>query len=217
MAANQSQSESRRFFKLIAKAEKTNGKQAIVEVVKNGEDYVQDQWFSSISGFAKHSEVKSFEFEGATKKKCVLTLEDEDGVYQLEFTFNFATYGLINSMLAADFTQRVDIGAWIKTDKATKKSNVGASIRYEGEKENIKWSLEPKDCPKGVEYFTPAKEKKVDYTNVSDFWEAKFLEVCASINSKKHTIAKNEPKQPVVPVAATDADLVGDLDSDLPF
>jgi hypothetical protein len=187
MGANQSSNESRRFFKLIAKSEKTNGKQAIVEVVKDGDAYVSGEFYSSLSGFIESAEIKEFVFENETKKKCVLTISDEDGVYQLEYTFNFCTYGLINSMLAADLTKRLEVCAWVNKDRF-----VGAGLRYEGSREMIKWLIELGKTPKGIRYKTPSGKEEVDYTNVQKYWEERFISIGEKLKGINHSIEKKQ-------------------------
>jgi hypothetical protein len=181
MGANLGTQEKRRYFKLIAKAEKAepNGYKVIVEVVKKGDKYEQGEWFKSLSGYIIKAEIKEFEFEKAMKKKCILEIMDADEICQLEFTFNFATYGLINALMNTDFTKKVDIKGWIGQN-----GFVGAGISYDGENDLINWALSLENTPKGISYQTPAGETKTDYANVSKFWEQNFKDkVC--VNAKR--------------------------------
>jgi hypothetical protein len=175
MGANKGSNESVSYFKLIAKAEKANTeeKMAIVQVAKNAKgDYVQTDWFRSLSGFITKLEIKEFEFEGATKEKFIMHIEDADGICQLEFTNNMATQGLINGMLNADLTKEVEVSAWI-----SKKGYVGAGIKYKNATENIDWAIALDDQPKPVPYKTPSGKEEKDNTNVLSFWRNKFIDL----------------------------------------
>jgi hypothetical protein len=211
MGANaESQNEGIRYFKLIAKAEKADpmGKKAIVEIAKEGEEYVQRGWYSSLSGFITHGEIREFEYEGKMKKKCILIIKDGHETCQLEFTFNFASYGLINAMLCTDFSMEVEISAWIS------KGYVGAGIRYAGSAENIQWGIPLAEQPKGLEYKTPGGEEAKDYTNVTNFWIEKFKLICPKLKRENMLLAAHTPVARIEQGASTsnDAELSASYD-----
>lgn len=190
MGANPNTSnEAIRYFKLVAKAEKADpeGKKAIVEIVKRGEEYVHGDWFGSLSGFIVHGEVRDFEWEGKVNKKCVLKIYDGSDTMQLEFMLSFAAYGLINAMLCTDFSHEVEIAAWIS------KGYVGAGIRYVGDAQNIPWGIKSEDQPKAVEYTTPGGVAAKDYTNIEKFWLEKFMLVAAKFVRSNFNLAAAKP------------------------
>lgn len=191
MGANQSSQESARYFKLVAKAEKADpdGKKAICEVVKVGEKYENGDWFSSLSGFITHMEIKEFTYENEVKKKCVVRITDKDGTCQLEFSFNFATYGLINAMLGLDFKREVEISAWIG-----KSGYVGAGIKYLGDQDSIQWTIPLEEQPKGTKYKTPAGKEMTDYSNVEQFWCEKFVAISGKAVRANFTGEGSAPK-----------------------
>lgn len=207
MGANQGSTDSRRYFKLIAKAEKcdTKTKRAIVEVVKKGEKYEDGEWFSSLSGYITKAHVKDFVHDGVTHKKCVVEITDAEGICQLEFTFNFTSFGLINALLNADFTKELQIEAYI-----TKKGFVGAGVRYVGEAKHIEWLIALPDQPKGVKYKTPGGKEETDYSNVKAFWLDKF-------SNEVVTMATKEKKVKVYDVAEPHDAPISDAHDDLPF
>jgi hypothetical protein len=171
MAANQQTSQNKRFFKLIAKAEKADleGKKAICEQVKDGETYRVKDWYSSLSGFITGLSTKELEYQGKKNKIIVMELTDSEGVFQLEFSFSGASYSIINSLLGADFTKEFEIGAWIKDGKY-----VNTSVKYVGG-EKVNWVLQIADQPKPFEFEHPVSHKmEKDFTNVTNFWIEKF-------------------------------------------
>ena len=171
MGAGQGTTVNRRFFKLLAKAEKADikGGRAIVEIIKVGEKYQMSNWYKNLTGFITSAQVKEFEFEDEKKVKCILDISDNEGVCQLEFTFNFATYGLINSLLNTSFDKEVSIEAWIN-----KTNFVGCAAKYINEKEANKWAIDLADQPKGIKYKTPGGKEETDYSNVVAYWRKKF-------------------------------------------
>lgn len=213
MGANKGSNDSVRFFKLIAKADKANieEKKAIVEVVKNNKgEYIHGEWFGSISGFITSMSVKSFEFEGVPKEKFIMVVEDSDDACQIEFTNSIAAQGIINSMLNADLTRKVEIGAYIN-----KSGYVGTSIRYSGDSENIKWKIEPKDLPKPVPYKSPGGKEMTDNTNVLSFWRNSFLEISKRA-VKENFKGGKKAKEPVIKEPPPASSLIQEDDS-LPF
>jgi len=175
MAANESgTNEKRRFFKVIAKAEKcdTANRRVIVESVKGSDNKWQHgKWFSSLSGFITNATVKEFEYEGETKKKFVIDITDRECVCQLEFSPSFAAYGLINALLNTDLKKEIQIDGWIN-----KTNYVGLGIKYAGESELIKWSLQKEEVPEGVKFKKPNGKEEVDFSNVAEFWATAFTD-----------------------------------------
>lgn len=167
MGANSNTSVGKRFFKLIAKAEKGNAstKQVICEQVKQGDKYVVSDWYSSLSGYITAINTKEIEYQGSKSKIICLELTDASGVCQLDFSFSGASYSIINSLLGADFTKEMEISAWVKDGKY-----VNCGVKYSnGEKAS--WKLSIADQPKPIEYKTPSGKVEKDYTNVKTFWE----------------------------------------------
>lgn len=167
MGANSNTSVGKRFFKLIAKAEKgnTSTKQVICEQVKQGEKWVVGGWYSSLSGYITAINIKEIEYQGAKSKIICLELTDSTGVCQLDFSFSGASYSIINSLLSADFTKEMEVSAWIKDGKYV---NCGVKYTNGGKAD---WKLSIADQPKPIEYATPSGKMEKDFTNVKKFWE----------------------------------------------
>lgn len=175
MAANENGSnEKRRFFKVIAKAEKcdTVNRKVIVESIKGSDNkWTHGKWFSSLSGFITNAVVKEFEYEGEVKKKFVIDITDRECVCQLEFSPSFAAYGLINALLNTDLKREIQIDGWIN-----KTNYVGLGIKYAGESELIKWSLQKEEVPEGVKFKKPNGKEEIDFSNVAEFWVKAFTD-----------------------------------------
>lgn len=179
MAANQSSTESMRFFKLIGKAEKADQKtnRCIVEVVKNGDKYENGEWYSSLSGRISSIDVKEYMYENKPKKKVSIRIKDGNETFSLEFNLSNAVYGLINSMLQTDFSKNVEISAWI----SKKTGYVGSGIKYVGESKDIPWTIT--DLPKAKEIPLESGEVIKDSSGVVKFWLTKIEEVAAKVGS----------------------------------
>lgn len=218
MAANQSSQVNKRFFKLIAKAEKADieGKKAICELVKDGETYRAKEWFSSLSGYITGLSTKELEYQGKKNKIIVMELTDNEGVFQLEFSFSGASYSIINSLLGADFTKEFEIGAWIKDGKY-----VNTSVKYLGG-EKVSWALQLADQPKPFEFEHPVSKKmEKDFTNVTNFWIEKFESLIPKAvksnfkgNFSAPSIGNEKPEEHKTDESFT---AIGDDDSGLPF
>ena len=170
--------ENINFYKLIAKAEKTDLKErtAICKVVKKGDEYVAEKFLPGISGFITKAEVKEFEYENKKQKKFVLQLSDSNGICQLEFTPTNAAQGVINCLIDADFTKEISIEAWVTKPNDKNMQFVNACAKYLGDSDSIAWVIEKKDHPKPVEFTKPSGEIDFDSTNVRNFWIQQFTE-----------------------------------------
>lgn len=172
MAANESSNfDSRQYFTLIGKADKTDKEKprAIVEVVREGDKYVYGKWYYSLTGFIVHAEQKDHEWTKPNGdkdiiKKVQFTLKDKDGTYQFEGTLNNATYGILNSLIQADFSRPIQIEAWVKD------GFVNGGARYPGDKDPIKWSIPKDDQPKMEEFKLPSGETVKSWQKQRDFW-----------------------------------------------
>lgn len=216
MGANSESTENKRYFKLIAKAEKAepNGRKVICEIIKEGNEFKQKGWFKSLSGFVTGIHFKDYEVEGEKKKSYTIELTCSDGIYYLNFSLNFATFGMVNTLLSVDFTKEIEIGAWVNT----KTGFVQTGVKYVGETDQIKWSVELKDQPKGEKYKTPSGKVETDYSNVKSFWDEKFLSLkpkCIRSNftgTIKSSISANQNFDKEAPTHIPDNDT-----DDLPF
>ena len=212
MAANANQNTGKRFFKLIAKADKGNQekKQVICEQRKNGDNYEVVGWYSSLSGFLTAINTKEVTFEGRKSKIVSLELTDSQGVCTLDFSFSNASFSIINSLLGLDFSKEVEISAWIKDGKY-----VNTAVKYtDGSKAN--WAIEIKDQPKPAEFEHPiTKKMEKDFTNVTTFWINKLESIKGKAVKGNFTGVIQSP----APVASSEPQPIGKEheDSGLPF
>lgn len=172
MAANKTSNfDSIRYFNLMGKAEKCDKEKnrAIVEIVKDGDKYVHGKWYSSLSAFIVHAEQTEFEWtkpDGTKEmiKKFEFTLKDQAETYHFEATLNNAAYGIINSLIGADFSRPIQIEAWVKD------GFVNGGARYPGDKDPIKWNIPKEEQPKVEEFKIPSGEVVKSWQKQKDFW-----------------------------------------------
>lgn len=174
---------TKKYFKLITQAAKTDGKMAICEVVKVDGVYRDSGWFNSVSGRATGFYVKEF----SNFKSYSIKLQKGESVEYLSFMLGFTTFSIINSLLNTDLSKEIQISAWVN-----KKGFVQASVGYVGGADKIDWAIEISEQPQ-VE---KSESGKTDYSKVNDFWDAKFTSLSA------------ETKQPVeLPIESVEDDL----------
>lgn len=186
MGANKEDREKRRYFNIVSKKEKLDmvNRRIIFESVK-GEDgkYNSEESFKSLSGYIVHAEIKDYEYpkgSGKKKPKFSIELQDPDGRYVIEFLPTNAGFGLINSLLSADFTREIKIEGWI-----SKEDYANAGSRYVGDKEPIPWAIPYESQPKTIETTNAAGEKEKDSSLVVKFWVEQFstiIKMAASSN-----------------------------------
>lgn len=180
MGENTETREKKKYYNLVSKAEdvdKVNNR-VIARVEKVGNEYQKVAWIKSLSGWITHAEIGQIKWKTKAGKekvdpKFALELRDANGIYHLEFTCNNTSYGLINSLLAADFTREIEIKGYVQ-----KSGFVGASAKYPGDKDDIAWKIPVPALPKPIEFehpITHAKEKS--YKNVEDFWLEEFKNI----------------------------------------
>ncbi len=190
--------ENINFYKLIAKAEKTDLKErtAICKVVKKGDEYVAEKFLPGISGFITKAEVKEFEYENKKQKKFVLQLSDSSGICQLEFTPTNAAQGIINCLIDADLTQEISIEAWVTKPNDKGMQFVNACVKYAGSSDSIAWAIELKDCPKAEVVTLSSGDTVTDSGKVRNFWIQQFTEKIIPKAVKSNfagTIAERQP------------------------
>lgn len=199
MGENTETREKKKYYNLVSKAEdcdKVNNR-VIARVEKVGNEYQKAAWIRSLIGWITHAEIGEIKWKTKAGKekvdpKFALELRDANGIYHLEFTCNNTSYGLINSLLAADFTREIEIEGYIQ-----KSGFVGASARYPGDKDAIAWKIPVPALPKPVEFEHPVtKEKEKSYKNVEDFWieefkNIKFKAVMSNLPSKESDALRN--------------------------
>ena len=207
MGANQSTHTNRRFFKLIAKAEKANQKdrKVIVEQIKRGTEWTNGEWYSSLSGYITKLETKEIEYQGKKSKLISIELTDSDGVCQVDFGFSGAAYGIINCLVNADFKKELEISGWIKDEKY-----VNATVKYAGG-DKADWAFSIDDQPKPIPFTKPSGEVEKDFTNVKKFWEAELDKLKPKATSANFGGVKKEAVKAAEGAAINPADVSDDL------
>jgi len=199
MGENTETREKKKYYNLVSKAEDVDrvNNRVIARVEKVGNEYQKAAWIKSLSGWITHAEIGEIKWKTKAGKekvdpKFALELRDANGIYHLEFTCNNTSYGLINSLLAADFTREIEIEGYIQ-----KSGFVAASAKYPGDQKPIGWKIPIPSLPKPVEFEHPVtKEKEKSYKNVEDFWleefkNIKFKAVMSNLPSKESDALRN--------------------------
>lgn len=199
MGENTETREKKKYYNLVSKTEDVDkeNNRVIARVEKVGNEYQKVAWIKSLSGWITHAEIGEIKWKtkaGVEKKdpKFGIELRDADGIYHLEFTCNNTSYGLINSLLAADFTKEIEIVGYIQ-----KNGFVAASAKYPRDQDSIGWKIPVPSLPKPIEFehpITRAVEKS--YKNVEDFWleefkNIKFKAVMSNLPSNESDALRN--------------------------
>lgn len=189
------ESEKKRYFKLIAKTEDTDkaGGRVIAEDIKISENNYDRKWIKSFSGYIIRADIKDVvpkDPKVKPYKKLAIDFRDTYELMQFEFTLSIAGAGLINSLLNADFTREIHVEGWINKD-----GFVGAGVKYVGTKDLIKWKIPNEGIPKPVEYDSPEGKKKSSI-NVKEFWLEQFKDI------KFRAVHTNAPESLAIEAAA---------------
>jgi hypothetical protein len=206
MGANKSSNANFRYFKLIGKAENANQleRTAIVEVVKTANGYEKDGWFSSLSGYLTHMEIKEFMYDNKKKEKIIIHLQDNNvDVMQLEMTFNNVVFGLLNSLIDADFEKEIQIDAYIN-----KKGYVAAGVKYTNASEWIKWKYQLNELPQVKKIELSNGDTVIDNGELVAFWKNKVIDMKSKavksnftmrVGDVKHVEVVNNFIDPIIP------------------
>lgn len=189
------ESEKKRYFKLIAKTDDVDkaGGRVIAEDIKISENNYDRKWIKSFSGYIIRADVKDVipkDPKVKPYKKVALDFRDAFELMQFEFTLSTAGIGLINALLSADFRREIQIDGWINKD-----GFVGVGARYVGTKDLIGWTVPKEELPKPVEYDSPEGPQK-SYLNVKEFWLEKFKDI------KFRAVHSNVPESLALEAAA---------------
>jgi hypothetical protein len=164
--------------------------------VKTGESY------TNVSGNLAKVDFQKKEWEGSVYTSVKLYVADHESneLYLFNLSYNFATRGLLNSILSLPSGDNVELSIW-----ENQKGFTNISLHQGGERVSWKYSFDELPTPKEIEF----KGKKMrDYDEVDAFIEKEVSEWAANVLGSK--TKSDESEQEEVEVSSDD-------DDDVPF
>ncbi len=216
MGAGNSESKSMKFYSLKAKVNETDTPH-FAQIEKVGDKWQATNKFDTMSGMLSSAVIEEKEYQGAKFNVFVLVFADDNETSKVELTHNSITHNIINC-LATDCNTISTYKIYVdkKKSKDGKYTNGRAFINMDGEKDAMRWSIDPQSAPKKVAVMVGDKpflnqgKQVFDDSEVRKFWENIFNEKIAS-----------KFKKPSESSATTNSIISGanviDENSDLPF
>lgn len=141
--------------------------------------YKEVQQNTSFSGNLTKVSTGVFTYEGVDSPQAKISLEDGAEVYVADLSYNLATRGLFNAILALDNYENIRINVYKTKPNAEGKRFVALSLWQNNE--NVKWKYAFTDLP-AIKKLKLGKKEVVDSSDVDDFFTSA-LEV--KFNGKK--------------------------------
>ena len=191
------------FLKVMTPKNDNTATSTFGKAVKNaagGWDYVEAG--DCLSGRLVKLEQGEYEWKGKVKKKVALFIEDGGDVYKLDMNHSWRVDSLLNTLAGADFgsTSVVELTLYDNTDK---EDPTCFKVRVDGERPN--W-LETKE------------ERAQDYTTNITRYVGVLVAKLPTYTLPEQSSASTSVEQPVKTAEAPqNADLLDDIDDDLPF
>ena len=191
------------FLKLVGSVEEAP---KFVQMVKEGDSYVQGDSFDTLSGEVVEFSIKTYEYTEGKKKvegrKWVLRMVDLDEQLVVDFSMSSLSMGILNSLLSADsLSGNLEIKVY-----RNKEGFDNAYVTLNGERLN--WKLSYDEQKKMIKEIPFGGKVMKDKTELNEYLinEAK--------NYLPNIIAAQEKKQAVAANDSFDNEGEGD---DLPF
>ena len=190
MGATNTAENRTNFYSLKAKTSESDPTPFFGKNEKTNNGWEITEKFNAMDGYLTKIEHSSYEYQGETKTKLKMTLNDADGtINSLESNFNNLVYSLLNSLLGCENIGFVAMNVWLG------KSKIGAdgkeSKRYPsiGVKNNgieAKWFYEFNKTPKPDKVKVGAK-MVTDDSKVIEFWKKKIEEINGKLSAMPTT------------------------------
>ncbi len=138
------------------------------------------QRFDTVEGVLTGISVGEFTYQNDTKKTLKLVFSDNGERVQVESTFTFLTYNVINTLYGCkDLSKQIRIKLYVRRGD---KDMPAAYIECGGERAS--WAFEPNQLPKPARV-TVGKKEVIDDTEVVEFYERLVNEIASRIKSIK--------------------------------
>jgi hypothetical protein len=159
------------------------------------------QRFDTVEGVLTAISVGEFVYQNDTKKTLKMVFTDESGErVQVESTFTFLAYNVINTLYGCDITKPLRIKLYVRRGD---KESPAAYMECGGERAS--WAFEPSQLPKAARV-TVGKKEVIDDTEVVEFYERLVNEIATRLSkSPKPVITTAAAVQEEQPVKGDDA------------
>lgn len=138
------------------------------------------QRFDTVEGVLTGISVGEFTYQNDTKKTLKLVFSDNGERVQVESTFTFLTYNVINTLYGCkDLSKQIRIKLYVRRGD---KDMPAAYIECGGERAS--WAFEPSQLPK-PHRVTVGKKEVIDDSEVVEFYERLVNEIASRIKSIK--------------------------------
>lgn len=208
MGASNKSGSNKRFYTLKAKTSDKDPKPFIGLQVKQNDKWGIGETYNNLQGEIISLTHSSYEFEGETKNKFIMTLRDKEGDMQLEGNFNSLAYSLFNSLAGTNNLGDIEISVWLDKEIREGKQYPKLGVKNNGGKTTWKYDW-ANDIPKPEKVKVGAKTV-TDDSKVVEFWKKVVEEIGMKLNSNKSTSDTSEN-------LADDLAASSDLNSTLPF
>jgi len=202
MGAHNSEQSKTNFYALKAKTSETDPTPFFGKNTKTGNGWEITEKFNSMDGNLIDIEHSSYEFEGETKHKCKLHLQDKDGTRNtIESNFNNLLYSLLNSLSSCDpgfISMNLSLGKAKIVDGKEGKRYPSIWVKNNGKE--IKWKYDATQTPRPEKVKVKTKTV-VDDSKVIEFWIKEISDIKTNLGGKKNETPVN----------------IADVNDDLPF
>jgi hypothetical protein len=192
MGAKNTINSTATYLKLRSKTSDTDNTPFFGKQQKVNAKWEITERFNSVDGKLVSLTHDTYEYEGETKYKCVITLEDFDGTKTVvESNFNNVLYSILNSF--ANYEDGIiDINLWLSKEKEGKKYAQGG-VNIGGNK--LEWKYKFSDLPKAKEVKVGKKTVKDD-SEVVEFWCKEIDKIAEKLKHKNVAENNNQEAPP---------------------
>ncbi|KKQ95362.1 MAG: hypothetical protein UT21_C0006G0034 [Candidatus Woesebacteria bacterium GW2011_GWA1_39_11b] len=173
MAAYNADRKKLSFFALKAKTSDTDPSPYFGLNTNDGNGWKITDKFNSIKGHLVGIAHSTYEYEGQTKNKMELRLQDDDGAMNVVgANFSYLVYSLLNSLASIEKPDLIDMRVYLAKAKVSegKTGKQFPGIVIKNNNQDVKWKYQYDELPKAEEI--EFKGKKIyDDEKVIAFWK----------------------------------------------
>lgn len=171
MGASNSEQSRTNYFSLKAKTSDTDPTPFFGKNTKTGNGWEITEKYDSMDGNLTDIEYSTYVYEGETKHKCKLILNDNDGTRNsVESNFNNLLYSLLNSLASCEpgfINMNLSLGKAKIIDGKEGKRYPSIWVKNNGEE--VKWKYGAEQLPR-PEKIKAGSKTVLDDTKVIEFW-----------------------------------------------